>query len=214
MNFMFCRSCRYGLWGIPSGPCPECGRPFSPHDPRSYVQHSHPVLFQVLIGLGCSVLLVVVMAGLFWLVFGLNYGGSRFTALNSLAATGLLVSLVSGVLAAINRSWWGRVPIFLVGILGVWFGLFLGSEKYFRVWQTIPNPPDEAFSDSGPMVFLFAGWVPGVVVMGILFPPCWLVAALIRRRTDGGGGRDHRGAPIASEPETPPTHASGIRRES
>ena len=74
MNFMFCRSCRYGLWGIPSGPCPECGRPFSPHDPRSYVQHSHPVLFQVLIGLGCSVLLVVVMASLFWLVFGLNYG--------------------------------------------------------------------------------------------------------------------------------------------
>ena len=92
MDPMFCRSCRYGLSGIPSGPCPECGRPFSPHDPQSHVQHPHRTLFQVLIGLGCSVVLVVVMAGLLWLVFGLNYGGSRFTALNSLAATGLLVS--------------------------------------------------------------------------------------------------------------------------
>lgn len=32
-----CRGCGYALFGLPDAVCPECGRPFDPGDPRSYV---------------------------------------------------------------------------------------------------------------------------------------------------------------------------------
>ena len=32
----FCRSCGYDLHGLDEPRCPECGRAFDPHDPRSY----------------------------------------------------------------------------------------------------------------------------------------------------------------------------------
>ena len=203
MYDMYCRSCRYGLAGLSMGPCPECGRPFSPADPRTWSPHRHRSLFQGLIGLGLSVVLFLGMGGLFWLLFGLNYGTDHFSAFIALSLGGVGLALVAAVLAAVNRSWWGRAPILLVGILAVWVGIFLGSEKYFRVWQSIPNPPDEAFADTGPMGALIAGWMPGILVVTILFLPCWLVMGLIRSRTDHRGESDHSGAPDPIVPSVP-----------
>lgn len=50
-----------------------------------------------------------------------------------------------------------------VGILALWAGLLLGSDLYFMVWQAMPNPPDQAYSDSGPSLLVIAGWIPGTV---------------------------------------------------
>jgi hypothetical protein len=33
---MRCLTCAYDLSASPAGPCPECGRPFDPADPRTY----------------------------------------------------------------------------------------------------------------------------------------------------------------------------------
>lgn len=206
MGGMYCLSCRYGLAGLSGGPCPECGRPFIATDPKTWSPHRHRSLFQGLIGLGFSILLFAVMIGLFSLLFNLNYGTDHFSAFYTLGlGGGVGLALVAAILAAVNRSWWGRVPILLVGILAVWVGLFLGSEKYFRVWQAAPNPPDEAFADTGPMGALFAGWIPGFFVVILLFLPCWLVIGLIRKRSDHRGESDHSGAPKPIKPSIPPT---------
>ena len=46
-------------------------------------------------------------------------------------------------------------------------GLILGVETGYSVWQSIPEPPPEAFSDTGgPFVVLFMGWFPALVLLG------------------------------------------------
>jgi len=35
---MRCRNCGYILEHLPENRCPECGRPFDPHDPKSFVR--------------------------------------------------------------------------------------------------------------------------------------------------------------------------------
>ena len=121
-----------------------------------------------------------------------DYGTDRFLALYVLLGIGLTASLLAAGLAAWNRSWWGRLPLLAVGILGTWIGLLVSSDLYFRVWQAMPNPPDEAYADSGPAGALLFGWMPGIVVMVVLFVPAWAVALLIRR-----GPRAARDRPAA-----------------
>ncbi len=35
----FCRTCGYALAGLSENRCPECGRRFDPHDPRTFLRH-------------------------------------------------------------------------------------------------------------------------------------------------------------------------------
>ena len=37
-----CLGCDYNLRGLPSGTCPECGRPFTWDDPTTYYEKHHP----------------------------------------------------------------------------------------------------------------------------------------------------------------------------
>ena len=37
-----CRECGYLLRGLPEPRCPECGRPFDPHDPTTYRDPTRP----------------------------------------------------------------------------------------------------------------------------------------------------------------------------
>jgi len=37
---MFCRQCGYNLYGLPENRCPECGKAFDPHDPKTYWRHA------------------------------------------------------------------------------------------------------------------------------------------------------------------------------
>ncbi len=58
-------------------------------------------------------------------------------------------------------------------------GLFLGTAQYYQVWQSIPNPPVEAYTDSGPLFILVLGWIPATVVELMLFGVCLLWCQLI-----------------------------------
>ena len=117
-----------------------------------------------------------------------DYGHSRHAAFLTIFGIGLAFGTGSAFLAAINRSWLGRVPLLIVGVISVWLGLFLGSDKGFRVWQSMPDPPDEAFADTGPLGALIAGWIPGSIIVGIAFGLCSLFIWLLRR---------HRGKAVA-----------------
>ena len=164
---MFCRSCQYDLNLLAEGLCPECARPFDPANPRSYRRRRRRL--QPLVGLGLSTAVgLMVILGI-WAAYQPDYGHSRFAALWTVVGIGLLGGAASGVLAAWNLSWWGRLPLFLCGLLATWAGLALGVDKYFRVWQSMPNAPDEAYSDAGAMVPLLIGWMPGGLFVGIVF---------------------------------------------
>jgi hypothetical protein len=132
-------------------------------------------------GIGFAVLISVVAIAGFWGAMLSGYGGSRHTAFATILGIGLVCGVTAAVLAATNRSWLGRVPLLLVGVLCVWLGLFLGSDKYFRVWQSQPNPPDEAFVDTAPMGALLAGWLPGSIVVCVAFAISLLIVAMMRR---------------------------------
>ncbi len=58
---------------------------------------------------------------------------------------------------------------FGIGVLTFWAALFVASDTGYRAWQSIPNPPPEAFSDSGPAGALILGWVPGCIFCGLIF---------------------------------------------
>ncbi|MHC5028803.1 MAG: RING finger protein [Planctomycetota bacterium] len=177
---MFCRSCQYELAGLVAGRCPECGRPFDPSDRSTFETRRRGA--HAIIGFGLA--LVIGIAGLFGLraAYQAGYGDSHQAAFLAILGIGLAAGLAAGFLAAWNRSWLGRVPLLLVGVLCVWLGLFLGSEKYFRVWQSIPNPPDEAYADTAPMGAFLLGWFPGAIVVGAAFGLGLLVFDGRRRR--------------------------------
>lgn len=154
-----------------------------------------------MIGVGHAMAIFVVGILAMWAALSMDFGTDRFAALWTLFGVGLGVALLACISAAVNRSWLGRIPLLLVGILALWAGLLLGSDGYFRVWQGMPNPPDEAFSDSGPSLLVIAGWIPGTIGIFILFLPCLLVAEVIRHV---------RGPKVVvrvglAEPGTPPT---------
>ncbi len=117
----------------------------------------------------------------FGLAFKPDYGHSRYAAFFTIFGIGLLYGGASAVLAAWNRSLWGRIPLLLAGILCVWLSLFLGSDKGFRVWQSMPDPPDEAFADTAPLGALLAGWIPGGVIVGSFFALALLIFWLHQR---------------------------------
>ena len=62
-------------------------------------------------------------------------------------------------------------------VLILWIGLILGVETGYSAWQGIPDPPEEAFSDTGgPFFILFMGWFPSLVLLGaihLLLRRCW-----------------------------------------
>ncbi len=177
---MFCRACQYELGGLEAGRCPECGRRFDPVDPKSFRRRRSGPVWLMGIGFACVVGLVAILG--FWAALLPDYGGSRHAAFGVLLAIGLVGGVTAAVLGAMNRSWLGRVPLLFIGVLCVWLGLFLGSEKYFRVWQSMPDPPDEAFTDTAPLGALLAGWIPGAVLVGFVFAASLLVVGAWRGR--------------------------------
>lgn len=179
---MFCRSCQYKLVGLNARRCPECGCAFDPADPKTFAKRRPGP--RALIGFGLALVVGVVAILGFWVALKPNYGDARHAAFGTLLGIGVCGGLVAAVLAAWNRAWLGRVPLLVVGVLCVWIGLFLGSDHYYRVWQSMSDPPDEAFADTGPFGALFLGWLPGAVVVGAAFGLASVVFALRRRRSE------------------------------
>jgi uncharacterized membrane protein HdeD (DUF308 family) len=177
---MYCRSCKYELPGLDKKRCPECGTPFDPADPRTFETRRRGP--QAILGIGLALVIGVAVILAFRAALMPDYGYSRHAAFLAIFGIGLFGGVATAVLAARNRSWFGRIPLLLVGILSVWLGLFLGSDKGFRVWQSMPDPPDEAFADTAPIGALILGWLPGAIIVGAVFGISCLVFGWHRRR--------------------------------
>ena len=181
---MFCRSCRYGLEGLNAGRCPECGLPFDPTDPTTYVDWRYKP--QALIGF-IAAMFVFGFANLgFWGAMQLTYGYSQSAAFYTLAGIGVIFGTIAAILAGWSRWWLGQLPLLLVGVFGTWAGLFLASDHGYRVWQGGPNPPDEAFADTAPIGFLLAGWIPSGIFVGLVFAAALLFFRWQRGRRPAG----------------------------
>jgi hypothetical protein len=188
---VYCRSCNYRLDGLPAGKCPECAATFDPADPASY--ESHPArrrrLVQHAIGLGTA----VTIGALAWFGFRLAAGvpfGSYHPAFLAHVAIGLPLGVAAAAIAAQNRSWPGRIALLLVAILCLWAALLLGVARGYSAWQTMPDPPPEAFADGGPLMgSLILGWFPAAIVVTITFIASWLVSWALRRRTRSDASR-------------------------
>ncbi len=118
----------------------------------------------------------------FWASLMSDFGYSRHAAFLTIVGIGLVGGVGSAAAAAWNGRWLGRIPLLLVGVIGVWLGLFFGSDHSYRVWQSMPNPPDEAFADTAPIGALLLGWLPGSVIVGAAFGVTAMVLAWRRRR--------------------------------
>ena len=82
----------------------------------------------------------------------------------------LPIFLLGCFFAAVASLFAGRakgcmLPAFLItiGIVVFWVAIFLGSDIGYRAWQSMDDPPDEAFSDASAMGALLFGWFPGLL---------------------------------------------------
>lgn len=84
--------------------------------------------------------------------------------------------LVIGLTLSLFLVLWGskrvhllsRLTVLAVATLGLWIAIVVGTELGYHTWQCLPDPPDEAFSDTGgPLVSLFLGWLPSLVLLGL-----------------------------------------------
>ena len=55
-----------------------------------------------------------------------------------------------------------------VGILLMREGYLMGVERGYSIWQSLPNPPDEALSDTDAAAGLFLSWLPSLAFLGCL----------------------------------------------
>ena len=74
-----------------------------------------------------------------------------------------LISIVFGYFSANVSRQSTQFVLFGFGVFFFWAGLFLASDIGYRAWQATPDPPPEAFSDSGPIGALVFGWFPAIL---------------------------------------------------
>ena len=64
----------------------------------------------------------------------------------------------------------GQIMTLSAAILAVWLSLFLGVHCGYGSWQSMENPPDEAFADgawlTGSVLF---GWMPSAFGCSLVF---------------------------------------------
>jgi hypothetical protein len=95
-------------------------------------------------------------------------------------AWGLAISFLLLIFSSICSRLVLRLAFLGTAILVLWIAMFVGAEVGYNDWQGIPNPPDEAFSDTGPIFFLLAGWLPSLALLvpiHLALRFCWQVLA-------------------------------------
>jgi 4-hydroxybenzoate polyprenyltransferase len=94
----------------------------------------------------------------------------------SYGAQHLAWGLASSVLIVIYASRRKRlgviVSLLIVATLTLWIAAFIAADSGYRAWQSSPNPPPEAFADTGPILFLVAGWIPSSGFVYLLLDLC------------------------------------------
>lgn len=113
---------------------------------------------------------------------------------------GCAIAAIASFLAARKSGLVFPAALLVVGVVAFWAGLFIGSEFGYQAWQSIPDPPQEAFSDTAPMGALLFGWLPGSVFCGYVFGFSRLVRHFLFGRDRGlsGGGPDLSGGDLDS----------------
>jgi len=76
---------------------------------------------------------------------------------------GCLIAVIASFFASRNSGCSIPGALLALGVLSFWVGLFIGSDVGYRAWQSMPDPPKEAFSDASAMGALVFGWFPGGV---------------------------------------------------
>ena len=89
-----------------------------------------------------------------------------------------LIAAIASYLAAWRSGIVFPLLLLFVGVFTFWGGLFLGAELGYQVWQSIPDPPDEAFSDAFPSGALLFGWLPGGMFCSFFFGFGWCLRML------------------------------------
>ena len=70
---------------------------------------------------------------------------------------GCLIAVIASFIAA-QKSGIIVPGLFLaVGIVAFWASLFLGSGFGYQAWQSVPDPPAEAFNDTAPLGATYLG---------------------------------------------------------
>lgn len=85
-----------------------------------------------------------------------------------------------------------------VGVVAFWAGLFIGSEIGYQAWQSIPDLPDEAFSDTAPLGALLFGWLPGGVFCGFVFGFVRIAGYLFSRGDSGSDSVEPLPLPVGT----------------
>lgn len=104
-----------------------------------------------------------------WVMFG--YGASYL-------ATGMGTASVVVVGASRCVRTRFRLPILFAAVLVLWIAMFIAADSGYRAWQGIPNVPEEAYSDTGPIFFLVAGWLPSAAIAYLMMRICWWISPL------------------------------------
>ena len=83
-------------------------------------------------------------------------------------ASGMAISSVAVIWASrcIRRRF--RLPILVTAVLVLWIAMFIAADSGYQAWQGSPNAPDDAYSDTGPIFFLLAGWLPSSQIVFLL----------------------------------------------
>jgi hypothetical protein len=180
---VYCQSCRHNLSGLATESCPECARPFDPADSTTFDVRGRPSrsrhLLALAIGVGGAAAVGTASAFGFHLASNANDANSPQDALHTFLWIGFAGSFATALISALSRSWLAWIPLLAMGIVCFWASLVLGADRYYRVWQSIPNPTVEAYADSDPLFILVLGWIPAMIVELVLFGTCLLWCRVI-----------------------------------
>ncbi len=83
--------------------------------------------------------------------------------------TGCLIAAIVSFLAGRSSGCFWPGLLLSVGTLAFWAAIFFGADLGYRAWQSMPDPPDEAFSDASVLGALVLGWLPGGIFCLTIF---------------------------------------------
>lgn len=74
---------------------------------------------------------------------------------------GAVLAVAVMIFGRARQRWWARFGCWLLAVLFLWAALAIGVGAGYDAWQSIPNPPDEAYADGAKLIFiLYLGWIP------------------------------------------------------
>ena len=109
---------------------------------------------------------------------------------------GIAIATIASLVAGWTSGRVLAVVSLAMGGLIFWGGLVIGSEVGYYAWQSMPNPPTEAFSDTSAMGALFLGWLPAGIYCGCIFGFTKLAKYLLSRGASGGSGVETHSLPV------------------